>query len=294
MNYLETYAYFLRSKIAADRPLRVVFDASNGVTGLVLKDVFNKGEIEPFIINDEIDPEFSAHGPNPLAQGAALDCQRAVKENSAACGVIFDADGDRAIFVDEKGRVVPSYVIAVLLFKHGKPPFVADELIYQSLKLLRLAESVIPSPVGAHYVKEAMRTNDASFGAEFSGHFYFEDFFFQDSGIVAAIHVINILSECDVTLSQFWDNLPRFILTYDEVSLTSRTWMEIEPFILDLYAKKAQDVGKRDGVTLSLHNQWINIRPSNTEPLLRMTAGGESEKDNLVLIQEIKNLVSKK
>jgi len=289
------YVNFLKQHLKLTRPLKVVCDPSNGASGLIIRELINAQipNLEIILINEKIDDDFPAHGPNPLAPGATDDASNTVVKYGADLGVIFDADGDRAFFVDNSGMALPSYIIASLLYKHLPPPFVADELVYQSLKHMNIFPegTVFPSKIGTYFVKHELRQRNGSAAAEFSGHYYFRDFFFSDSGIFTMIQVLNVVSSLNTKLSDYWVTLPPSAMANEDVPLSDRTWLDIEITIDTLYTPKRIHIERRDGLTLDFGNKWINIRASNTEPLIRLVAGAENVEDAQALIQEIKQLV---
>jgi phosphomannomutase len=293
-DYIELYTDFLASHAEIKKPLSIVTDSSNGVTGMILKELLPKlGLSDVTLINDNPDPEFSAHGPNPLASGALDELTKTVVEKKADLGVAFDADGDRAFFVDEKGTVLPSFITAALLFKHLPPPYVADELVYQAhhhMKLFSRSE-LHPSKVGVFFIKQVMKVKQATAGAEFSGHFYFKDFFGADSGLFAMIKVLSILSTLPQSLSEFAASLPPHCIKNEDLNIDGKNWLEIQNKIMEAYSLEDVTIERREGITLQLKNGWVNIRPSNTEPILRIYAGAETKKEAGALVEEIKRFV---
>ncbi len=279
MDYKKIYIDFLKKKIDIKKPLTVVFDASNGPAGMIVKGLWEGTLVRPIIINDNLDPDFKAHGPNPLLEGASNDCTRMIKEHGADIGVIFDADGDRAIFVDDQGIVVPSCFIAALMFKETKPPYVADELVYQSLRMLDIIpeNDILPSRIGARFIKERMRNDGGTIGAENSGHYYFKEFFNADSGIFSAIMVLNALSKMNQSISAWKKQFAEHTVFTKEIKIEGKDMAKILAVIEQRYKTSAKHMDKRDGLTLVFDTAWFNIRASNTEPILRIIAGGSGD-----------------
>jgi phosphomannomutase len=294
MDYTTLYTDFLKNYADLKKPLSIVADASNGATGKILQSLLPKlGLKKSLLVNDNPDPEFPAHGPNPLLPGVLDDLAKKVIAEKADLGVAFDADGDRAFFVDEKGNALPSFVIAALLFKYSSPPYVADELVYQAhhhMKLFTLNE-LHPSKVGVFFIKQVMKVKQATTGAEFSGHFYFQDFFGADSGLFTMIRVLSILSSIPQSLSEFAKGLPSHFIKNVDLKIFGKNWLEIQGKILETYSLDDVTIERREGITLQLKNGWVNIRPSNTEPILRIYAGAEDEKTASGLVDEVKALV---
>lgn len=295
MDYLSLYTDFLKKHIDLKRPLTVVADASNGTTGPELQKLKSLAipNLNLIIINDNPDPEFPAHGPNPLKSGATAQLAAQVLETGADFGAAFDADGDRAFFVDEKGETLPSHASSLIIFKHYQPPYVTDELVYNALSHMHVfkPEDIVPSRVGTYYVKETMARVHATSAAEFSGHYYFKDFFGSDSGIFAMITAANMLSRLDTSLSAFFASLPPHFLAEDSIKVEGKNINQILDTIENHFKDSAKETGRRDGLTLNFGDSWINIRPSNTEPILKFCAGSKSTALSGELIESAKSLV---
>lgn len=288
--YIGIYADFLKKHARVKRPLKVVCDCSDGTAGIVLKALHGIENLEMILINDVPDPDFPSHGPNPLVTGALDELSRRVTQEKADIGVAFDADGDRAFFVDDAGTVLSSFQISVLLFRNAKPPYVADETVYKSLEHMAIfpKEAVLPSKVGSYFVKEVLKRSGASVGAEFSGHYYFKDFFGADSGVFAMISVLDILSSMEIPLSVYLASLPKQIVTGENVDMGEKKWHDVEKAIRSYGEKKGLRVETREGLTLDSGDVWINMRASNTEPLLRFIGGGTNAADIAALIADCK------
>lgn len=279
MDYVSKYAEFLKKHAKATRPLKIVCDSSNGTTGIVLEKLTNIPNMELILINTTPDPEFPAHGPNPLMAGATDMLSKKILEVGADFGVAFDADGDRAFFVDNKGELLPSFIIAAIWFKHSTPPFIVDELDYLSLTTTNIfkKQDVIPAHVGTIFIKEAMQKNKAIFGAEFSEHFYFREFFGLDSGIFSMLYTAKVLSKQDKTLAELHAEFSLQYLTNINVTLKNTTWEKV----LEVLEKETASIAKasflREGLTVITEHGWINIRTSHTEPLIRISVGAKTK-----------------
>ncbi|HAO64694.1 TPA: hypothetical protein DCQ44_01800 [Candidatus Taylorbacteria bacterium] len=299
MDYVSKYTEFLKKHTDVKRPLKIVCDVSNGTTGIVLEKLGGIENLELILINEKADPEFPAHGPNPLIEGATDMLVRKVAEVKADFGVAFDADGDRAFFVDNKGQLLPSYVTAAIWFKYSTPPFVADELTYLSLTTSGLftEKEVLPSRVGSLYVKEVLKDNDALLGVELSGHFYFKDFFGLDSGIFSMIYTANILGQQNKTLAQLNEELSVQSLTMKNITLNKATWEVLREAVKLGTATITKAIFEREGLTLITENGWINIRTSNTEPVVRIYVGAKTkelaEHDMALIVKIVENTDAK-
>jgi len=289
MNYVELYVDFLKKYIQLKKPMRVVCDCSNGTAGLIIEKFTAIPHLEIIVINEQPDPEFPAHGPNPLEPGATAQLSQKVIETGAHFGVAFDADADRIFFVDEQGLLLSSHIIALVMFMNHPPPYVGDELVYQTLKHMRSSDrDLIASKVGSYFVKQELQKVRGSLAVEFSGHYYFKDFFNADSGIFAMIQVANVLSGLEASLSAFWKSLPPHILHNENIPTKGRTWDDIKFLIQKRF--EGDELSYRDGITVDRGHSWVNIRPSNTEPLVRIIAGSSTLAESKALAGEVKIL----
>lgn len=309
--YLDLYAAFLKKFLAVRRPLRVVFDCSNGTAGRVLRELFKTHKlISVQLIHGRPDGRFPAHGPDPLAPRATDDLERAVRRAKADLGVIFDADGDRVFFIDDAGRKIHSDATAYLIGANGEGPVLLDVRSgYLARELFRAAgRRILVERVGHYFIKKRMRKDRIPFAAEFTGHYYFKDFFFCDSGIFAAINMINQISNLpirqagfktqNVRLSAWLDGLPRYYSS-GEVNFRIRDKDQAMTRILRAYRGRARRISRMDGIKMEFgpstgstnsphagsgqgkgdNEWWLLARPSNTEDLLRLTL--EAKRENV-------------
>lgn len=291
MNYKEEYINFLKERIDVSRPLTVVFDMSNGPAGMIVADLFAGTNVRAIVINDEIDPDFKAHGPNPLLDGASDQCKKAILENNADLGVMFDADGDRAFFLDDTGEMIPACFVVGLLHKEFKAPYITDELVFQSVRLLGIVpeSDLVPSRIGAFFIKESLRSMNAEFGAEYSGHYYFKEFFNADSGVYSAVVFLNSFSKMSTKLSEWKKGFGEHHILTKEIKLQDGTDMKVIYDKLEEKFRGMAKLDKRDGVTFVFPEYWVNVRASNTEPIMRIIAGGRGEIEEKV--REIEGII---
>jgi len=283
-NDRDRYLRFLERFVNIEKKLRVVMDCSNGPAGvLVPKLKLPKGT--KFVLNAKLDGTFPAHGPDPLAQASLDAIRKEVLRRKADLGVVFDADGDRAVFVDETGKHVQSAAILILLSLFEQPPFVADVMVHQFAKTMHpnfKHFSLAVSRVGSYFVKQVMRKTRASIGAEYSGHYYFKDFFYADSACIAAIKVMNALSRLPYSMRDFVDFLPA--LYHEQFNVRVLDAGKTMAKIRMRFEKQARSVTTLDGLLFEFETSWFLVRPSNTEPLLRFFIGATTNagKENLV------------
>ena len=289
--YLNAYLEFLKRHINLDKPLKVVVDCSNGAIGPIAKKVFKNNKLLDFrIINWSADGNFSAHGPDPLKGNALKNLGSLVLGQRADLGVVFDADGDRAFFVDNYGRKINPDAIARLLIWYLKPKKIVVDvrtgwLVHQF--------KIFTSRVGRYFVQKLMKEKNADFGAEHSGHYYFKKFYFFDSGIFAAIQVINAVSKLPYSLADFVDLLPVYYSKEINLKINKKKDYRLAlKKIQNKYKRSAKSVSRLDGLKMEIsspkYEWWFNIHFSNTESVVRLTIESDSEK---ILAVEQKNLV---
>ena len=285
MRYTKSYVSFLSKFLEVKNPLMVVFDSSNGSTGPVLKELFGQKKnkhkkIKAIFINSKPDGNFPAHGPNPIARGAKDQLQRVVMKEKADFGVIFDNDGDRIFFVDNEGRAQDTDTIFILLSPLFKEPYLVDTALGSvPLRWLRPGLKVNETRTGHYFLKKEMRRRETEFAGEQSGHYYFKDFFFADSGIMAAIFAINQISKMKfqkLSLSEWVDSLP-YVYTGESLNLKTTDSASFITRVKKLYPASKFKILRQDGFSFYNDKVWVNIRASNTEALVRVRLKGTDE-----------------
>ena len=266
------------------RALKVVVDAGNGMAGHTAPAVFERlpeGLVELVPMYFELDGTFPHHEANPIEPANLRDLQDRVVREGADLGLAFDGDADRCFLVDEQGAAVsPSALTALIAGRElAKEPgaTVIHNLITSRAvpELVRELGGVpVRTRVGHSFIKATMAETDAIFGGEHSGHFYFRDFWRADSGMLAALHAIAALSETDRPLSELMADFDPYPLSGEINSEVADTEAAIAA-VAEAYAgRDGVTIDRLDGLTVS-HADWtFNVRPSNTEPLLRLNAEG--------------------
>ncbi len=300
---LAGYAAHLRSLVdlSTIRPLKVVVDAGNGMGGLTTPAVLGTAaglpglplQIVPMYF--ELDGTFPNHEANPLEPENLRDLQAAVRQHSADIGLAFDGDADRCFVIDERGEPVSPSAITALVARReiaketaaGRQAVVIHNLITSRAVPEVIAESggvAVRTRVGHSFIKAEMAKNDAVFGGEHSAHYYFRDFWFADTGMLAAMHVLAALGEADVPLSQLTSGDERYVAS-GEINSRVQDVVAAAAAVEQAFAGDQQgsaqpvSVDRLDGLTISAGDGswWFNLRPSNTEPLLRLNAEGVDE-----------------
>ena len=277
------YVKYLHSLVDlnAARKLKVVIDAGNGMGGFSVPKVFENSNFEIVPMYFELDGTFPNHEANPIEPANLVDLQKRVLAEKADLGIAFDGDADRAFFIDEKGQSITPSAITALIAKRELKREPGSTIIHNLITSRSVAEVVKENGgtarktrVGHSFIKQVMKDTNAIFGGEHSGHFYFRDFWFADSGMLAALHVLAALGETKdgTTFSSLIKEFDRYFASGEintrvkDVSVTSKKVKE------HFAGSKDVQIEELDGLTFSGDTWWVNVRPSNTEPLLRLNA----------------------
>ncbi|HOF19475.1 MAG TPA: phosphomannomutase/phosphoglucomutase, partial [Phycisphaerae bacterium] len=278
------------------RRLKVVVDASNGMGGKMFPAIFSGTDIEILPLNFEIGKGF-VHEPNPLVEANLQMTKDAVRKHHADVGICTDGDADRCMFVDEKGQTVRCDLMTALLSRH----FLKDNpgaMVVYDLRSSRVVPEEIRAAggvprrerVGHAFMKKAMSDGHGVFGGELSGHFYFRDNFNCDSGAIAFATALSVLSAQELPFSRLIEPLNRYSHSG-----------EINFQVQDKDAKMKEIAGKfsdaqidhLDGVTCQYEDWWCNVRPSNTEPLLRLTLEARTPEQMKARLKDVEAILGK-
>jgi phosphomannomutase len=297
---LEAYAaHLLGLAPVSGRRLKVVADAGNAMAGLtapaVLGRVADVVDLVPLYF--ELDGTFPNHDANPLDETTLVDLQAAVVREGADVGLAFDGDADRCFLVDETGAVVsPSAVTALIATRElAKEP--GATIIHNLITSRSVPEIVrehggtpVRTKVGHSGIKARMAETEAIFGGEHSGHFYFRDFWRADSGMLAALHVLGALAAQDRPLSELMGDFDRYVASGEINSVVADVPVVLDRIRHRYAAREGVELDELDGLS-GAHDDWgFNVRPSNTEPLLRLNCEGrdrgtmERVRDDLLTI----------
>lgn len=274
------------------KPLKIVIDAGNGMAGKVIPLIKERLPIEIISLNFDLDGSFPAHPSNPLEKGVSDQISKEIKKQKADFGFIFDGDADRIFLMDERGEFIKGDITLLFLaryFLKKDASAIAYNLICSKAvpKFIgKWGGKPIKTSVGFANVRKALLDNEGVVGGELSGHFSFKDNYYFDSGFIAFLILLQAISSSGKKVSEM----------VEELSLYSKSpefnfKVEDKEKIIEKIKKKYSD-GKQDyldGVTVEYKDWWFNIRPSNTEPLLRLTIEANTEK---LLQQKIKELSS--
>ena len=284
--YRKHVLHFLRTP----RELKAVVDASNGMGGKMVPAVFGSAGINIIPLNFEIGGGF-VHPPNPLVEANLEQLKAAVRKHKADMGICLDGDADRCIFIDETGQTVRSDLMTALLARHFLKETPGGMIVYD-LRSSRAVPEEIRSAggvsrrerVGHAFMKKALSDGHGLFGGELSGHFYFRDNFNCDSGAIAFATAVTVISSQPNPFSQLIAPLNRYSHSGEinfEVEDKEGKMKEIAERFSDA------NIDRLDGVTCQYDDWWCNVRPSNTEPLLRLNI---EAKDNDMLAEKLRAL----
>ena len=264
------------------KKLKVVIDCGNGMGGLVTPKIFKKLNLEIIPLFWDLDGNFPNHEPNPLKPENIKDLRKKVKEVKADVGIAFDGDVDRVGFVDEKANYISGDIITALIAKKLLKSHPKEKIMYDLRSSWATKECILEnggkpilSRVGHSYIKDKMRKENALFAGELSSHFYFRDNFYVENAMGAALMILHLMSEENKSLSQLARPLQKYFSSGEinsEVKDKNRKLKEIE---------KKYKTGKTlrlDGLSVEFKDWWFNIRPSNTEPVLRLNVEAKSKK----------------
>jgi phosphomannomutase len=279
VDLLSGYAGHLKTLVDLSglRPLTVVADAGNGMAGHTVPRVFEGLPVTLVPMYFELDGTFPHHEANPIDPANLADLQRAVLAHGADAGLAFDGDADRCFVVDERGQIVSPSVLTALIAVRELAREPGATIIYNLITSRAVPEFItehggtpVRTRVGHSFIKARMAETGAVFGGEHSGHFYFRDFWFADSGMLAALHVLAALGGQDQPLSRLLASYRRYRATGEinsEVADQAAATEQVRNAFAGRPGVRTDDL---DGLTVAAGDWWFNLRPSNTEPLLRL------------------------
>ena len=278
-------------------PLKVVVDASNGVAGIVLEKIKEKIPVEIIQLNFEPNGNFPNHSPNPLEKGSADKIGEVIREQKADFGIMFDGDADRLFLVDETGKLVAADATLLLLAKYFLQKNPGMAVAYNAICSKAVPEFIekwggkaIRTQVGFVNVREGVMKNNGIMGGELSGHYCFKDNYYMDSGLIAFLTLLKIISNDTRKVSEIVQELSPYAK-----SAESNFKVEDKQAILEKVKEKYSD-GKQDfldGITVTYADWWFNVRPSNTEPVLRLTIEADTQEILDKKLKELTKVISK-
>ena len=280
---LDAYADHVLSFIDPSvlRGLTVVADTANGMGGLVLPAVFDRLDVELVHLFPELDGTFPNHPANPIDPENLRDLKREVLERRADIGLAFDGDADRVFLVDERAEGVSGSEVTSLVARSMLERYPGTAIVYNLICSWAVPEVIresggtpIRTRVGHSFIKQVMADTGAVFGGEHSGHYYFRDNYRADSGLIAAVVVLEQLARADAPLSKVFEPFRRYRASGEINSRVDDPVAKLEE-LAAAFADGNQD--RTDGLTVEFDDWWFNARPSNTEPLLRLNVEARTE-----------------
>ncbi len=282
---LDAYAEHVLGMIdpARIKPLRIAIDAGNGMAGELVPRVFRNLPCEIIPLYFELDGTFPNHEANPIEPENIRDLQRTVLERQCDFGVAFDGDADRMFLIDELGTFIGGDMTTAMVAIQMLKQFPGSRIVYNLICSHTVPEVIeanggtaIRSRVGHSFIKALMRDEDAIFGGEHSGHFYFRDNWYADSGLIALLTVLQLMSDAGQPLSEILKPIDVRVRSGEinsEVSDPAATLARVEA----TYAPEGAGIDHLDGLTVEFDDWWFNLRASNTQPLLRLNVEAEDD-----------------
>lgn len=283
--------------------LKLAFDLSNGMSTLYAKEIFGEA---PTYLFDKMDGSFPNHEPNPLIPKNVVPLEEAVRKTGADAGVIYDGDADRVMFVDEKGQFISPDLIIALLGRYFIDERHEKGIVLQDIRSSKsVSEYLVPQgmkvvtwKVGRAFAARKLREIDGVWGGELAGHYYFRDFFYSDSGLLASMLVLRIVSGLKkegITLSQFIGSISHYENS-GEINFRIDDKKGAMDAVKEHFTSQEKPEAEMDfdGYRVEFKDWWFNIRPSNTEPYLRFICEATSQKLLDEKVTETKKLLMEK
>lgn len=283
--------------IAELNELKIVVDAGNGMAGKIFP------EVEPYLPFDvrelffDLDGTFPNHIANPLDPKNLIDIQALIKKYKADLGIAFDGDGDRAVLIDEKGEPLSGTTMTALLAEYFLNKYPGSNILCNAICGQAAFDAIeshggkaIRTKVGHSFIKSDMRKYKAIFAGEHSGHYYFKDNYMADSGLIAAIVAISILCKSNKSLSELVKPYRKAYIQIPETNFEVVNKQEVIEKIATEFRQDKQD--RLDGLTVYFKDGWFNVRPSNTEPLMRLNAEAKSKDKLMSIVNKVSGIIN--
>lgn len=294
LSILEQYAEFFAQRFSVNLASPVIIDTGNGTAGAILPRILRDQQIPYQPLFFEPDGRFPNHDANPLKEENLHLLREAMKETPGSIGVAFDGDADRVCFLDEAGQVVRGDLLVALLAPRFLSECPGGKILYDLRssrvvpeEIRRLGGRPIKTRVGHAFIKHVMREEQALFGGELSYHFYFSEFFNCESGILAMLEVLNLVAKSGQSLSELIDPLRRYSHS-GEINFRVRDVEDALRAIESHFSNAS--ISRLDGLSAEYPDWWFNMRPSNTEPLLRLNLEADTaviRDDKVALVRRL-------
>ena len=268
-------------------PMKIIVDASSGVAGHVISRIQDKLPVEIIPLNFEPDGNFPNHSPNPLEEGSAKQISEKIKSDlpaqagKADFGIMFDGDADRIFLVDENGELVKADAVLLLLAKYFLEKNPGMAVAYNAICSKAVPEFVekwggkpVKTQVGFVNVRDGLLKNNGVMGGELSGHYCFKDNYYMDSGMISFLTLLQVISKDGRKVSEIIEELSPYKKS-PELNFEVADKAAVLEKVKEKYADGEQDF--LDGITVTYKDWWFNVRPSNTEPVLRLTIEADTQ-----------------
>jgi phosphomannomutase len=295
---LEAFAAHVRSFVDASalKPLSVIADTANGMGGLVVPAVFGSLPFHLEVLYGELDGTFPNHPADPIQPENTADLRALVVERSADVGLAFDGDADRVFLVDETGTGLSGSTTTAIIAAGILEKFPGETVIHNLICSKTVPEVVrehggtpVRTRVGHSFIKQVMAETGAVFGGEHSAHYYFRDNFRADSGLIAALMVLEQMSRTGLALSELRRPFERYAAS-GEINTEVQDPLAVIEVVAEHYSDLDQD--RTDGLTVEGGDWWFNLRPSNTEPLLRLNLEAADAEACAARVAEVQSVMA--
>jgi phosphomannomutase len=300
----DEYITFLKTYQTDISNLKIAMDCSNGMGSILVKDIFGS---QPTYIFDDLDGRFPNHEANPLEMENVEDLQELVHQTKADIGVIFDGDADRVMFVDEKGSFIPPDLLIAVMghYFHQHPKYKNGGKYIQDIRTSKSVSEYLEKfnftpyiwKVGRAFAALKLREIDGIFGGEFAGHYYLKDFYYSDSAMVASLIILKVISDMKkdgISVSQLIQKIATYCNTGEINFKITQKSEAMEA--LRAHFSQQEEVTKFmdfDGYRIEFKDWWFNVRPSNTEPYLRLLMEAKTQELLDSKLEEAKSIIKK-
>ena len=301
-SFSDEYIAFQKQYLDFDNQLKLAIDCSNGMAGMFVKSLYGD---KPEYINEWPDGDFPGHDPNPLHPDNTLQLRETVKKGNYDLGMIFDGDADRVMFIDETGRFIPPDLIIALIAPYFLTKDQSDKNVLQDIRTSRAVTGYIERlggkmhmwRVGRAYAAAKLRQINGIFGGELAGHYYFKDFYYSDSAFLAASVVLSVLNKKrkqNKSVSEVMKEIGICANTGDR-NFRKEKKKEAMEAVREYFLKNEKPVAyfDFDGYRIEFDTWWFNIRPSNTEPYLRLIVEAITPERLSEKLNDIKSILKK-
>ena len=294
-NILDDFAQHVLSfvDVSTLRPLKIVADTANGMGGLVVPAVFAHLPFDLEIMYEELDGTFPNHPADPLNEDNLVDLKKRVREVGADLGLAFDGDADRVFLVDANAEGVSGSLTTALVAEQVLQREVGGTVLHNLICSKVVPEVIaenggtaVRTKVGHSFIKAVMKETGAAFGGEHSGHYYFRDNWRADSGLIATVVILGAMAKAGKPLHEIVAPLRRYVAS-GEINTTVDDTAVVIDKVAAAYPDAQQD--RFDGLTVDLGDWWFNLRPSNTEPLLRLNLEANTDAEVAARVEEVRS-----